>query len=407
MNDAFEIRMAKRVLKGMKGNTSPSLQQREVAKSCRLIISRRGTPDDVQRVRNYSGDKKGIASPIGAVTKRINKVLQPLSRFTEAVDSLSALKASGQGTTAAEQRLLKTVVGEFEKFRKSQFVKVTAKNVVKLFGRDPALAGAFLKSVGRITRGVGAVGAVGLGVLQGFEHFYQQRRLGAQATSRTIDATRALNTDARISGNIRRKALARVKAADFFTKNGTGIGVIDEYIENRRAQAAEEEAKKEADAIGAARPALQEFGLDPLTVLGEFARKRGKTVSNLTENERNDAIDNALIEKNRNDRNLKTNAEAYVAGELKKRLFYEEVIDGLRSEKGFEAKKEGLRQEYLNRVRTSAPKRLEERAAEAEKVEVERGMNSPVKNFLMEDRQQTARYMFRAASNRHQAWIDD
>jgi len=405
MADAFEKRMAKRALASMKGTKNPSLQQNEVASSARKILKGSASPDDVKRVRNYTGDHVGISSKLSRATKAFNSAMQPFSNITSALDQLATTKAAGTGTAASEQRLFRTVLGELNKFSKRPFVKDVAKKVAGFMSNDPMLSARMLKSAGRIFRGAAAAGGIFLGGVQAVERFYAERRRGAEATSRTLDTTRNLRTDPRLARSIRQQALNRVKRASFLQPTeDLDTGEITEFVGNLHAQEAEKAVQREVEAIEAARSAAQEFGIDVPTTLGRYASSKGKTIADLTDRERNEAIDRAVQLALVRSPKFRDEQRHFADHKFRMESSEQGFLDKFRTEDQIEARKEQHMQEYKDRVMKSAGSaqaaRLEAGAQALERM-------TPAKWYLIQDQSQTARAMYRAAASRHQAWLND
>jgi hypothetical protein len=283
MANQFERKMAKIYLDSLKGKPAQSKTD-DVAKSARLILDGKGSAADVQKVRQATNTFKSGAGRVRQFQRTYNNVFGSVSRIQQSVQLADLARESGKGTSVANARVIQTVSREIDGLIKTKFVRDGVKTVANAIGANPRVAANFLKT---ISRGLKLGGAIVGTAMIGFdvaESYFDNRKRGASATGAIRDSIKQAQIDQRYGRQIERQIRQQVlDSQSELEKVKDNLG-FDGGTE-------EEIAKKAKERIDLVQRARSSLGSRENEVLAEVAAKKGKTVDELTDKERNEALD--------------------------------------------------------------------------------------------------------------------
>lgn len=364
---------------------------------------------DHDAMRSYLGIHRSGASAIGKGQKFLNKVGGKISNIQTQIQL--AQGAEGSQAVVAQSRLVSTAINELNSLTKSKGVNKIVDKVASFVTKDPAAGGRFLKALGRGLRLGGVVGTILFAGIAAGTALFEARGKLAQSVGAIKDLARQFATDPRITAAVEKQVygiassgkLLDPKIAGRVVGRIPGMGalgaLVTDYLEADIAEEAKNLQQQTLDARGKARGALLDLGAHPGILLAEFASRRGKTVGELTPQERNEAVDQFIADQYDFSKFGDSN---YVEGEMAKRVPLQKAYDAIF---GLEqSRRDKFSLEYSNRLLKSAAQRANERKRVAEATRLAR---DPAENFRMRVEQEEADARWTSHRSRHRAWQND
>jgi hypothetical protein len=409
--------MASRIEKNLAGRVF-NLQKQAgrvpptVLASARRILQNASGQGDVDSVRRYLGISKSGAGALGKVGKKLARIQGAAFSISQDIELLQHAAQDGRPTAVATARLIGNLNDQVQQAIKSRWAQRTAEAAAKLLGRDPVIAGRLLKAVGRGLRLGGLVVTAAMGAAEVAERFFENRRQAGAAIGARKDLARQLQMDPRLARAEEALAAeevrgARGKARTFLDRLGFNAGTEQETT------------KRQADRLRQleqARRNASHLGVDVEGVLAGVAAQKGKLISELTQRERNEAIDEALrpkiqtLESMKNSEMVNKQLEREFGkvgsyGHLS--LFAKDVSSTLTfgltqtSEQAVAERRDQLAREMLGKVLAVMEKRQEEIDQLAQQMKAQR---TPAQQQMHRDRLDRAEGEFNSHRSRHRAW---
>jgi hypothetical protein len=259
-----------------------------VAQSCRRILDGVATSYDADIVRKFSGVHKSGTANIKGIQKGLRSTYNSFSNLSASIDIANSLSISGGNTTAANIRVINSVINETEKLFKNKLVKDGIKDVAKLLGSSPSAASAFVRSLGTAIKLGGTVAGMALGAYEVADSYFGNKKSGYKSD---LDSTNALwNLNSNSSNAIRKYASSRVlESRGVFSRVRDSLG-FDSTTKNK----IKEEILRATELQKSGRANIGNLGFNRDDLLNEKAAQIGKSVQDLSEREINTALDDAL-----------------------------------------------------------------------------------------------------------------
>lgn len=275
-----------------------------------------GSDRDAKTVNNFLGNRSHGARALGRVRARVGRVGQSLASISRDVELLDQAQRTGGSTTVPQARLLNTITKEFDKLTKSKLVRSLAGDVAEAMGKNRVVAMRFLKFLGGAARLAGTTAAIAQIPFAIAERYFKTGRSVAQSMGRQLDLTRRLEIDPRTGAAIDKSARGHA---------GMRVGAIQAGLaalglSDAQQRAAEEESAERKATIAALRGHLNMAGGNRTEeALADMAAAKGKTIGELTSEERAEALDAAgsditRIENYRTDSQVKAQVDREFGG---------------------------------------------------------------------------------------------
>lgn len=405
MASRIEKNLAGRVfnLQKQAGRVPPTLLA-----SARRILQGTNSKGDVDSVRQYLGISRSGASALGRVGKQLARMQGAAFSITQDIELLQSAARAERPTAVATARLINNLNDQVQQAIKSKWARSAAEYAAQMLNRDPAMAGRFLKAVGRGLRLGGLVVTAAMGVAEVAERYFENRRLAGAAIGSRKDAARQMHMDPRLAREEEAASAAEVKGA-----RGGLRGWLDYFGFNASTeQAITKRQVERLRQIDRARRIAPHMGIDTDRVLAEAAKAKGKLIGELTAREGNEALDQATRQK------MPTLEQMAQSEQVQKRL--EREYDHFSGSVGLFAKEIGStfglsqtpeqaiaerRDELAREYLTKELERLAQFQQDAEEVARQiREQRSPAKQQMHRDRLERADAEFNSHRSRHKAW---
>lgn len=264
-----------------------------VLAAARRTLAGQATPADASVIRNYIGIQHSGAKELKRSVSQVRALQQGVGDIEVAAEMYENAAKNGSNPFPSGARLVQVITDKTQDFLKTKLVKNLAVSVGKVLGSDARASKALLLGLRRAASlGGAAVAAVGLGI-----------DIGSRVGLGLFDATAKRNASAGFSFDVARRNGMNI--ADFALQSR---GIRQDVVTNRSLyekvrdalgfdqDTTEEQERRinlRADNMKRARPFTGRYGANPEAMLVEVARRKGKTVSELTDREVNEALDHA------------------------------------------------------------------------------------------------------------------
>lgn len=266
-----------------------------VVASAQRTVKGIGTPADQQVIKNYIGIKRSGRADVAKAVSAVRNIRGAVSDVENAAEMVSTQVAQGANPIPAGVRLVQTMSDKFQDFLKTKLVKNVAVQVGKALGSDAQASKALLLGLRRAASLGGAwAGAIGLGVdigsRIGLGLFDATARRNATA-GKSFDAARQRDINVASFGLQARGIRSDVVAArSLYATVRDALG-FDEDTTTEQEKRIEQRAANITRARPFANKFFRRFASSVEGKLVEAARKKGKTVDELTEREVNEVVD--------------------------------------------------------------------------------------------------------------------
>ncbi len=295
------------------------------------VLQGGGSSGDEAALKRFLGIRRNGASGVRGLTGMAGTLTRPVQNLVRSYEQVADVAARGGSTTQANIRFIQTIQREFTGVLRTKAAKWTADTVAKTIRKSEVLekavksalgiqgAGSLrganilssmrgLLSMGSAALGVGAVAA---GAWQAGEEYFKRRGAVESARGRMYDMSRQIGGSrslSRMDDVMSRQILSANQ--NIYSKALSFLG-INKGLEDSIAQMANARKQTRANARDNARL----IGVDVGAVLARVAAKRGRSIDQLTEQERLWALDEAIKSK-LNQQDFRTQATRRAAYEM-------------------------------------------------------------------------------------------
>lgn len=284
----YRQRQAKIALSQLEGKARSSATD-PVAQSARKLLQGKGwTEADLARVVEFNGGGKGrsTATAVQRAQRAFSSRVQTTQNYITSISQLATAGTSAAGRANITLQITKDI----EQALKTKLVKTLALSVSKYLGENPAASKLFLRSLGAGLRIGGAVATVALLGIEAADSYFETRRRAAKADIASLNLKRALQIDGR-------QTKTTEAAIDFATKGSASV--VDQLGDDFGVSAnvkeeAEQTKQNYYKNLTKARGRLGELGINENRVLADGAHRLGKTVGQLSDEERQSILDEAV-----------------------------------------------------------------------------------------------------------------
>ena len=274
--------LAKRILAAaQKGEAVPQ----QVQESAKRTYLGNGRPSDIGIMQEYMGERRSGARKL----KRVAGGIRLLGHSIESVSREAAILSSGQKSPVDQARFVSTVLGEVERYTKTKVVKDVAVSAAEMLGKSPRMAARFMNAFRGALRLGGAAALVASAGVEIAEHYFASANQDGRARSRGIDVGQSLNIDPRA-----RRAAEEAQRARYARDAGGIRKLYDYFFEGAKETEITEQTEQQLMLKAGARRHAKTLGVDVPGVLAREAKRKGKSVFELTDGERAQAIDEAM-----------------------------------------------------------------------------------------------------------------
>ena len=423
MASRIEKSIAGKVLKMHKNR--PAGENGHIRAAARRILKNRGTEQDIELCRRFLGIRKSGAGAARGAMRAYKRIEGQVFSLSQDFELIRASQDRGESTAVPMARLMQNLNFQIQSAIKTKWARNAAERAAEFFGKNPAVASRALKALGRGLRLGGAIGTAALLGITAAETFFRQRGETAKSKARSLDLSRALKIDPRLSRDI------RVNVEESEAENRSYLRSLLHSLGYTESEQKEIEGrqKTQKETLAKARAIAAELGIDVGAVLGKKARALGKPINELTEREKNEALD-AQIRPKLDPKNFlndervqkelsyrldpRRQGEGAVAAFNKFSMYTRrgaQLIAGdmLGFTETFEQSTNKLRNKLAEQRAAEFVQYLEQRVKDRmEQEQQKEEKRDPVKNFRREDALLNARMSFRAIKRRRiGAWPND
>ena len=389
--------LARQALSDLRGK-SQNNQTNLIAQSARKVLDNQGSDYDVKLLKDYVGYKRSGASSVKRFQGSINSVINDASRIQNDISQIDIARQQGLSSGLAEGKLVQDLTYEATKLLKTNVVKDGAKAVAEFLGQDKLAGTRFLQTLGRGLRLGGAIAGVAIEAWQYGEDYFKNRNDSAVAYSQRRDAIRNFGGSQVFGRNVEGQVIDEVMSGrNIFTKVLDSLG-----FDSETQKAITSRLQGRLQTIADARQYSQQFGVDAYSVWAKDAASKHKDFGDLTDREKNEAIDEQLAEELNPDNYLNS---PYVNSHIDRE--FNGVTGFLRDDIGFwtgntrAKRRKILAEEYVKKkvLRQKADKAAREDIAERARKE---RADDPVENFKHKEEQHLSQAYFSNFRSRHQ-----
>lgn len=259
-----------------------------IAKTARLVLDGGSvSPADREQLFQAVGWQKSGARNIKRTVSAMQNVQNKFAQYSLQWDVLNSTNAS----TGSKIRITQMIMGDMEKLLRTKFMKNITTSVAKTLGTNPAFAMGILKSVGRGLKMAAPVAELMVMAIDATERYIENKRLRARSEVDMFNRAAELKIDEKLAKRWRNQIQSSAEGAD-----GT-IGYALKWW--GKGKSIDEEAKERYDqltkSLSDARKNMGALGYRDANILSDYANSLGINVSELTERQRNKALDDTVI----------------------------------------------------------------------------------------------------------------
>jgi hypothetical protein len=270
-----------------------------------------------EKLRGYLGIHRSGATRI---KRFINSARTAVTNAARVGVMMDVAQRGGMTGAVAKADIIQAGADAANNVTKNKTVQSIAIAVAAKFAADAGLGLRFLRSIGRIARMGGAIGTAAM-IAVGFKsEQIAAAQAAAKAQGKSFDAAAAARVR-ELAPEARRRLATQVDdERGLFTraKNWLGLSTTDEEKTRRQSEYFQ--------AIANARSTLGRSGVNVTDKLGAYAAERGKSIGQLSEAERAEALNEDAKREYRRRWNSKE-AEAYARSQLDRRPWHEKFLD--------------------------------------------------------------------------------
>lgn len=367
--------------------------------AARRIVQGAGSTNDAALVRQQLGIFKTGA---GKAKQQLRAAQQTVGTFIQAGTSIEQISRGGGAAMVGVLNLVKLGAGEMDKIIRSKVVRSVFENVAKtVYGNAAVGTRAYQAARGAFRQAVPVVEAammgwdIGKAIQQSRDNATDKKNARAglvfdMARGNNIDFARAQREALETRVNVRQGEgwIAKtLRAAGFDT------GYDDEL---------KQRLERRAETITAARSEAQALGIDVQDVYARAAAAKGKDASELTEIERDQALDAAL--KDTVDPNKLMN-DSMVDTALALETPWEKIGDWFSTDDQMEAKRRKIVEEKVLPARIKTKVQRQKDAEYASQL-VQMAMTD-TQRLVNRDAAERTQAEFYSQRSRHKAWAND
>lgn len=291
MASRLERNLAASVFKLQKrgSNVPPAIRA-----AARRVLQRKDSKSDVENIRRWLGISRSGTGAAGRVGKRFQRVQGQVFSVSRDLEQIRGAQERGESTTLQTARLFQNLNFQVQRAIKTKWAKQAAEKGAQFLGKDPVVAGRFLKALGRGLRLGGLVATATSAAFAVAEGFFKRERERQQLVSKGLDLARQINLDPRL-----RRQIEQRQRDVFEREQGVGARARDAvekflgFLPSGEVDIQKRLSRQIQTASAARRIAPQILG-NVDEILARTARAKNKFVGELTPRERAEALDNAL-----------------------------------------------------------------------------------------------------------------
>lgn len=280
---AFDNRILGRQVLSALTNKPRTAANDQVAESARKLADGIGSQNDVVVCKKFLGYAKSGAGSVKRFSGAINRTFGAASQISQDINQVQYARDIGGSVGLAEAKLFQDINNDVQKLLNTG----VAKQVTKLLG-----ASAFRQQVLRGLKLGGAVAQVGIATYETVTEYVENAKTVSEQQARRKDLIRQLGGDPTVGRFEENRATTEAlnertifsKVADYFGFDGETQKAITSKLEAR------------LQTVADARNYSAYFGVDALSTLQKAALSKNKQISDLTDREKNEAIDASLAE---------------------------------------------------------------------------------------------------------------